>query len=157
MDVQAQTIGSALPSEREEHFADTAPVSPRETPEQRTRGRARQRRVSELRRESLLNLALAAAQGFGTHIKRDTNTKTACGHDWSIGGHPGRRKGHAVPAPALQEGSTIDGLWGAIVPAKPASTRHGIERDRQRLKGGCCAGGVSSKSPLPGLNSRPSQ
>jgi hypothetical protein len=42
MDVQAQTIGSALPaSEREEHFADTAPVSPRKTPEQRTRGRAR--------------------------------------------------------------------------------------------------------------------
>ena len=30
MDVQAQTIGSApLASEREEHFADTAPVSPR--------------------------------------------------------------------------------------------------------------------------------
>jgi hypothetical protein len=43
MDVQAQTIGSAPPaSEREEHFADTAPVSPRKTPEQRTTGRARQ-------------------------------------------------------------------------------------------------------------------
>jgi hypothetical protein len=43
MDIQAPTIGSALPaSEREEHFADTAPVSPRKTPEQRTRGRARQ-------------------------------------------------------------------------------------------------------------------
>ena len=41
-----------------------------------------------------------------------------------------------MPAPALQEGSTIDGLWGAIVPAKPASTRHGIERDRQRHKRG---------------------
>jgi hypothetical protein len=56
----------------------------------------------------------------------------------------------STPCPhALQEGSTIDALWGAIVPAKPAST--GIERDRQRHKGGCCAGGVSSKSPLPGL------
>jgi hypothetical protein len=45
-----------------------------------------------------------------------------------------------VPAPALQEGSTIDGLWGAIVPAKPASTRHGIERDRQRHKRGVLRG-----------------
>jgi hypothetical protein len=61
-----------------------------------------------------------------------------------------------VPAPALQEGSTIDGLWGAIVPAKPASTRHGIERDRQRHKGGCCAGGVSSKSALPVFENAPS-
>ena len=43
MDVQAPTIGSAPPaSEREVHFADTAPVSPRKTPEQRTTGRARQ-------------------------------------------------------------------------------------------------------------------
>ena len=34
MDVQVQTIGSAPPaSEREEHFADTAPVSPRKIPE----------------------------------------------------------------------------------------------------------------------------
>jgi hypothetical protein len=43
MDVQAPTIGSAPPaSKREEHFADTAPISPRKTPEQRTTGRARQ-------------------------------------------------------------------------------------------------------------------
>jgi hypothetical protein len=37
--------------------------------------------------------------------------KRACGHDWPIGGHPGRRKGHAVPAPALQVTGMIEGLW----------------------------------------------
>jgi hypothetical protein len=57
-----------------------------------------------------------------------------------IGGHLVEAKDTPRPLPALQEGSTIDGLWGAIVPAKPASTRHGIERDRQRHKRGVLRG-----------------
>jgi hypothetical protein len=56
-------------------------------------------------------------------IKTIMRPKRACGHDWPIGGHPGRRKGHAVPAPALQDGRHDRRTMGAIVPAKPASTR----------------------------------
>jgi hypothetical protein len=44
-----EAIGSAPPaSEREEHFADTAPVSPRKTPEQRTTGRKRALHTGEV-------------------------------------------------------------------------------------------------------------